>query len=36
MVVGLGQKIDLLWGFINTHLASKTIVFLSTCKQVRA
>jgi ATP-dependent RNA helicase DDX10/DBP4 len=36
MVVGLGQKMDVLWGFIKTHLTSKTIVFLSTCKQVCA
>uniref|UniRef100_A0A383V4Y6 ATP-dependent RNA helicase n=1 Tax=Tetradesmus obliquus TaxID=3088 RepID=A0A383V4Y6_TETOB len=35
MVVGLGQKMDVLWGFIKSHLTSKTIVFLSTCKQVR-
>lgn len=34
MVVGLGQKMDVLWGFIKTHLTAKTIVFLSTCKQV--
>jgi ATP-dependent RNA helicase DDX10/DBP4 len=34
MVVGLGQKMDVLWGFIKSHLNSKTIVFLSTCKQV--
>lgn len=36
MVVSLGQKMDVLWGFIKSHLTSKTIVFLSTCKQVRA
>eukprot|EP00882_Tetradesmus_deserticola_P029701 GHRQ01033292.1.p1 GENE.GHRQ01033292.1~~GHRQ01033292.1.p1 ORF type:complete len:414 (+),score=195.41 GHRQ01033292.1:115-1356(+) len=35
MVVGLGQKMDVLWGFLKSHLTSKTIVFLSTCKQVR-
>jgi ATP-dependent RNA helicase DDX10/DBP4 len=34
MVVSLGQKMDVLWGFIKTHLTAKTIVFLSTCKQV--
>jgi ATP-dependent RNA helicase DDX10/DBP4 len=35
MVVGLGQKMDVLWGFLKSHLTAKTIVFLSTCKQVR-
>jgi ATP-dependent RNA helicase DDX10/DBP4 len=35
MVVGLGQKMDMLRGFIKSHLNSKTIVFLSTSKQVR-
>ena len=35
MVVSLGQKMDVLWGFIKSHLTAKTIVFLSTCKQVR-
>jgi ATP-dependent RNA helicase DDX10/DBP4 len=34
MVVGLGQKMDVLWGFLKSHLTAKTIVFLSTCKQV--
>jgi hypothetical protein len=36
MVVSLGQKMDVLWGFIKCHLTAKTIVFLSTCKQVRS
>lgn len=35
MVVSLGQKMDVLWGFLKSHLTAKTIVFLSTCKQVR-
>ncbi|GIL77456.1 hypothetical protein Vretifemale_6898 [Volvox reticuliferus] len=35
MVVDLGQKMDVLWSFIKSHLKAKTIVFLSTCKQVR-
>jgi ATP-dependent RNA helicase DDX10/DBP4 len=34
MVVSLGQKMDVLWGFLKSHLTAKTIVFLSTCKQV--
>ncbi|KAG2440238.1 hypothetical protein HXX76_004350 [Chlamydomonas incerta] len=35
MVVELGQKMDVMWSFIRTHLKAKTIIFLSTCKQVR-
>ncbi|GAA98398.1 hypothetical protein E5Q_05084 [Mixia osmundae IAM 14324] len=35
MVVPLDKKLDLLWSFIKTHLYTKTIVFLSSCKQVR-
>lgn len=34
MVVELDQKLDLLWSFIKTHLFTKTIVFLSSGKQV--
>ncbi|KAH8927070.1 DEAD-domain-containing protein [Atractiella rhizophila] len=34
-VVGLEKKIDVLWGFVKSHLTSKTLVFLSSCKQVR-
>lgn len=30
----LEEKLDMLWSFIKTHLNTKTIVFLSTCKQV--
>lgn len=33
-VVGLDQKMDVLWSFIKAHLKAKVIVFLSTCKQV--
>ena len=28
------QKLDTLWSFIKSHLQQKTIVFLSSCKQV--
>lgn len=31
----LDQKLSVLWGFIKTHLQSKIIVFISSCKQVR-
>ncbi|KAL4857390.1 putative ATP-dependent RNA helicase DDX10 [Chlorella vulgaris] len=31
----LQQKMDILWSFIKTHLKAKTIIFVSTCKQVR-
>ncbi|PSC73011.1 DEAD-box ATP-dependent RNA helicase 32 [Micractinium conductrix] len=31
----LPQKLDILWSFIKTHLKIKTIIFASTCKQVR-
>jgi ATP-dependent RNA helicase DDX10/DBP4 len=34
-VVSLDKKLSLLWGFIKTHLHSKILVFLSSCKQVR-
>lgn len=36
MVVGLHEKMDVLWSFIKSHLKAKVIIFLSTCKQVRA
>ena len=29
------MKLDLLFSFIKSHLKQKTIVFLSSCKQVR-
>jgi ATP-dependent RNA helicase DDX10/DBP4 len=32
----LHSKLDLLWFFIKTHLKKRTIVFFSTCKQVRS
>ncbi len=35
-VVELQDKVDVVWGFAKAHLKAKTIVFLSTCKQVRA
>lgn len=34
MEVPIGQKLDMLWSFIKTHVNSKIVVFLSTCKQV--
>ncbi|GAA5926781.1 RNA-dependent ATPase HCA4 [Sporobolomyces koalae] len=35
MLVDLPSKLDVLWTFIKTHLFTKTIVFLSSGKQVR-
>ncbi|KAG0500650.1 hypothetical protein HPP92_000722 [Vanilla planifolia] len=35
MEVSLDQKLNALWSFIKSHLHSKMIVFLSSCKQVR-
>lgn len=35
MIVPLDQKLDMLWTFIKRHLQSKTLVFLSSCKQVK-
>lgn len=35
MTVDLDRKIDVLWTFIKSHLGCKTLVFLSSCKQVR-
>ena len=35
MEVEAHSKFDLLFSFIKTHLSSKTLVFLSACKQVR-
>lgn len=34
MIVPLEQKLDMLWSFIKTHLNSRILVFLSSCKQV--
>lgn len=35
LLIPLDQKLSVLWTFIKTHLQSKTIVFLSSGKQVR-
>lgn len=35
VVCDLDKKLDILWSFIKTHLQSKTLVFMSSCKQVR-
>ena len=35
MLVECSDKLDVLWSFIKTHLKSKTIVFLSSCNQVK-
>ncbi|PLB44484.1 putative DEAD box RNA helicase [Aspergillus steynii IBT 23096] len=35
VVIPLPQKLDVLWSFIRSNLKSKTIVFLSSGKQVR-
>ena len=35
IVVELPQKINVLYSFIRNHLKSKTLVFLSSCKQVK-
>ncbi|ETV74590.1 hypothetical protein H257_10733 [Aphanomyces astaci] len=35
MVCDVGQKLDVLFSFIKSHLKQKTIVFVSTCRQVR-
>jgi ATP-dependent RNA helicase DDX10/DBP4 len=34
-VIPLDRKLDALFGFIKTHLQSKVLVFMSSCKQVR-
>ncbi|KAI8989191.1 DEAD-domain-containing protein [Trametes punicea] len=31
----LDKKLDVLWSFIKSHLQTKTLVFMSSCKQVR-
>ena len=36
MVVDLDKKLDTLWSFVKSHLACKTLVFMSSCKQVCA
>ncbi|KAE9407039.1 DEAD-domain-containing protein [Gymnopus androsaceus JB14] len=35
LICTLDQKLSILWSFIKSHLQSKTIVFASSCKQVR-
>ena len=35
LLVELDKKLDVLWSFIKTHLQTKIIVFMSSCKQVR-
>ncbi|KAL7749592.1 ATP-dependent RNA helicase dbp4 [Sorochytrium milnesiophthora] len=35
VVCELSEKLDLLWSFIRTHTQHKTVVFVSSCKQVR-
>ncbi|KAI0791502.1 DEAD-domain-containing protein [Irpex lacteus] len=35
VVCELDKKLDILFSFIKTHLQTKTLVFLSSCKQVR-
>lgn len=34
MLIPLEEKLDVLWGFVRTHLQAKTLVFFSSCKQV--
>lgn len=34
MIVPLDEKMDMLWSFVKTHLQTKMLVFLSSCKQV--
>jgi ATP-dependent RNA helicase DDX10/DBP4 len=34
-VLPADDKVDVLWSFVRSHLRARTIVFLSTCKQVR-
>ncbi|EPS69208.1 hypothetical protein M569_05559, partial [Genlisea aurea] len=35
IVVPLDQKLDMLWSFVRSHLNSRILVFLSSCKQVK-
>ena len=30
----LPKKLDLLWAFVKQHITARTLVFVSTCKQV--
>ncbi|XP_052241944.1 probable ATP-dependent RNA helicase DDX10 isoform X2 [Dreissena polymorpha] len=35
VVCELNEKMNMLWSFLKNHLKSKTLVFLTSCKQVR-
>ena len=35
MVLGEGEKLDAVFSFVKAHLKSKSIIFFSTCAQVR-
>lgn len=35
VVVGLEDKLTMLWSFVKNHQKQKTIVFMATCKQVK-
>ncbi|KAL3699296.1 hypothetical protein R1sor_017318 [Riccia sorocarpa] len=35
MIIPLDEKMDMLWSFVKTHLRTKTLVFLSSCKEVK-
>lgn len=35
VVIGLEDKLTMLWSFIKNHLKQKSIVFMATCKQVK-
>jgi ATP-dependent RNA helicase DDX10/DBP4 len=35
LVCDLDKKLDILWSFIKSHLQSKVLAFMSSCKQVR-
>ena len=35
MQVRAEEKLDVLFGFVRSHLQAKTLVFLSSCKQVQ-
>lgn len=35
VVIELEEKLTMLWSFIKNHMKQKTIVFMSTCKQVK-
>ncbi|KAL2609428.1 hypothetical protein R1flu_028001 [Riccia fluitans] len=35
IIVPLDEKMDMLWSFVKSHLRTKTLVFLSSCKEVK-